>query len=71
VVAAAAPTRPLAGARCSPEGERAAIESSHIGALWWRSEPTRWRPDKRRQTRGGPGPFPERVVFDDGGSGHG
>jgi hypothetical protein len=70
-VAAAPPTRPLAGARRSPEGERVAVELSHGGALWWRPKLTHQRPDKRRRTRGGPGPFPEHVIFDDGGSDHG
>jgi hypothetical protein len=71
VVAAAPPTRPLAGARRSPEGERATIEPSPDGALWWRPESTCRRPDKRRRTRDGPEPFSERVIFDDGRSGHG
>jgi hypothetical protein len=62
---------PLAGVRRSPEGEHAAVEPAHDGALRWRPEPTRRRTDKRRRTRGGPGPFLERVVFDDGRSGHG
>jgi hypothetical protein len=34
------PTKPLADARRSPEGECAAVEPSHGGALLWRSEPT-------------------------------
>jgi hypothetical protein len=71
VVAAVPPTRPLAGVRRSPEGERAAVEPSRGGALWWRPELTRRRHDKRRRTRGGPRTFPERVVFDDGRSDHG
>jgi hypothetical protein len=38
---AAPPTRPLIDARRSPEGECAAVEPSHGGALLWRPEPTR------------------------------
>jgi hypothetical protein len=69
-VVAAPPLRLLTTARRSPEGERAAIEPSRGGALWWRLEPTCRPPDKRRQMRGGPGPFPERVIFDDDRSDH-
>jgi hypothetical protein len=67
---AAPPVGPLTGVRRSAEGERAAVEPARGSALRWRPEPTRRRPDKRRWTRG-PGPFPERVVFKDGRSGHG
>jgi hypothetical protein len=44
--------RPLAGVRCSPEGERAAVEPARGSALRWRSEPTHRRPDKRRRMCG-------------------
>jgi hypothetical protein len=71
VVAVALPTRLLADVRRSPEGERTAVEPSHGGALWWRPEPIRRRPNKWRRTRGGTGPFPEHVIFDDGRSGRG
>jgi hypothetical protein len=62
--------RPLASVRRSPEGECAAVEPACSSALRWRLEPTRQWPDKRRRTSG-PGPFPERIVFDDNISGHG
>jgi hypothetical protein len=68
---AAPPVGPLTGVRRSAEGERAAVEPARGSALRWRREPTRRRPDKWRRTRGGPGPFSERIVFDDVRSGHG
>jgi hypothetical protein len=67
----APPASPLACVRCSPEGERAAVEPARSSALRWRSEVTYRRPDKRRRTHGGPRPFPERVVLDDDRSGYG
>jgi hypothetical protein len=65
------PASPLTGMRCSPEGEHSTVEPARSSALRWRPEPTRRWPDKRRRTHGGPGPFPERIVFDDGRSSHG